>query len=201
MQIDAFRQMPDKKLLVIGDCGRGDVAEGYADQIKKNLPPNVSIISNVSENDLIEYYARCRGFITTALDEDFGMTVVEAMASGKPVIAVKEGGYLESVVDGKTGTFIDCNPGSIVKAVESISDSGPLFKEACLEQSKKFDVAIFLKEMDDLIGVDNPDNTSVPAENRVDVNKVASSEMAEKAVNNAANAGEYEKPATVGHEG
>lgn len=153
VQINAFRRMPDQQLLIIGGCGNGDAAEGYARWVMNNKPHNVSIIGNVSEDSLIEYYARCRGFITTAQDEDFGMTVVEAMASGKPVIAVGEGGYLESVIDGITGVFIKCNEDAIIGAVKEISRNPGEYREACVGQSKKFDVHIFLRNMDELLGI------------------------------------------------
>ena len=47
--------------------------------------------------NFFELYATCKGFICTALDEDFGLTPLEAMASGKPVVAVDEGGFRETV--------------------------------------------------------------------------------------------------------
>jgi glycosyltransferase involved in cell wall biosynthesis len=161
VQIDAFRKMPDQRLLVIGDYGKGDVAAGYAENIKKNKPPNVSFISNITEDELVEYYARCRGFITTAQDEDFGLTVVEAMASGKPVIAVSEGGYLESVLDGVTGVFIKCNEDEIINAVKEISKNPGKFREACIRQSKKFDVQIFLREMDELMDIEHEEEKAL----------------------------------------
>ena len=57
---------------------------------------NVKVLGEVSETELLDLYSRCRGFICTAMDEDFGMTPVEAMASGKPVVAVNEGGFRET---------------------------------------------------------------------------------------------------------
>jgi len=55
------------------------------------------------------------------MDEDFGMVPVEAMASGKPVIAANEGGYRETVIDGVTGKLIEnINEEKLVKAIENI---------------------------------------------------------------------------------
>ena len=65
---------------------------GYAEKIRVNLPPNITLRGEVSEDDLRNLYARCKGHICTALDEDYGLTPLEAMASGKPVVAVNEGG-------------------------------------------------------------------------------------------------------------
>ncbi|MCD1296114.1 glycosyltransferase family 4 protein [Methanocella sp. CWC-04] len=152
VQINAFARMPEERLIMIGNSGKGDHSVTYAKRIRESLPPNVTIISDIPEDDLINYYGRCRGFITTSLDEDFGMTAIEAMASGKPVIAVREGGYLETVADGKTGMLIDCKEDDIIKAVKKIASDPASFREACVEQSKKFDVKRFLSGMDSIIG-------------------------------------------------
>ena len=90
-QLSAFANMPEEKLVIVGNSGIGDHSVAYAKKIRESLPPNVKLISDMPESVLIDYYSRCRGLITTAMDEDFGLTVVEAMASGKPVIAVGEG--------------------------------------------------------------------------------------------------------------
>jgi glycosyltransferase involved in cell wall biosynthesis len=58
--------------------------------------PNIEFCGRVSDPELRELYARCRGFLMPG-EEDFGMTPVEALASGKPVIALGRGGVLESV--------------------------------------------------------------------------------------------------------
>jgi len=152
VQLKAFENMPEERLVIVGNCGNGDHSVAYARRLKAMLPPNVSIYSDLPEEKLIEHYGRCRGVISTAAGEDFGMTAVEAMASGKPVIAVREGGYLESILDGKTGLLIDSTPEALVAAVKSISRDPSRFKDACVERSKKFDVSFFLKNMDGLIG-------------------------------------------------
>ncbi len=56
---------------------------------------------------LPELYAGAKGFIALAREEDFGVTPVEAMAAGTPVIAFNGGGFKESVVDGKTGILVN----------------------------------------------------------------------------------------------
>src|SRR6266567_920211 len=59
-------------------------------------PSNVEFLGRVTDEELLELYARCRAFVMPG-EEDFGMTPVEALASGKPVIALGRGGVLESV--------------------------------------------------------------------------------------------------------
>jgi len=79
---------------------------------------------SVNERELSQLYARARGFIALAQDEDFGMTVVEAMSCGTPVLAYNGGGYRETVVPGKTGIFTQSlrakEIGEGIKEMESI---------------------------------------------------------------------------------
>jgi glycosyltransferase involved in cell wall biosynthesis len=147
LQIEAFRKMPRETLKIAGWYSEGDHAKsklGYLD----HLPKNVELLGSVSEDELIKLYASCKGFICTAMDEDFGMTPVEAMASGKPVVAVNEGGYVESVVDGVTGRLVEPSVASIICAVEEISKNGcSAYREACLKRARSFDESIFLDKM------------------------------------------------------
>ena len=152
LPIDAFKQMPEKKLIIVGGFAEGDHALKYAEKIKHGLPKNVELRGEVTEEELIDLYAKCKGYITTAMDEDFGMTPIEAMAAGKPVIAVKEGGYLESVVDGITGMMVEADVESIVKAIDIISKNPEVYMDACRERAKTFDKSIFIKRMKEVIG-------------------------------------------------
>jgi len=152
LPIEAFRQMPEEKLIIVGGFAKGDHASKYAEIIKYDLPKNVELRGEVTEEELIDLYAGCKGYITTAIDEDFGMTPIEAMAAGKPVIAVKEGGYLESVVDGVTGMLVDANVESIIEAIDIITKNPEVYRKACQERAKIFDKSIFIKRMKEVIG-------------------------------------------------
>jgi glycosyltransferase involved in cell wall biosynthesis len=65
---------------------------------------NITFIRNPTDAVVSDYMARCRAFIFPA-EEDFGITVVEAQASGAPVIAYGQGGSTETVLSGKTGVL------------------------------------------------------------------------------------------------
>ena len=153
LQIEAFRQMPEEKLIIVGGYAEGDHASKYAERVKHGLPENVELRGEVTEEELIDLYARCKGYITTAMDEDFGMTPVEAMAAGKPVIAVKEGGYLESVVDGVTGMLVEAEVESIVEAIGIITKNPEVYRKACQERVKMFAKSTFIKRMEEEIGI------------------------------------------------
>src|SRR3989338_320530 len=152
LQIEAFRKMPQEKLVIIGSYEQSQHFRRYADYIQSIKPNNVEIRHWVSTDALKDLYANCRGFITTAKDEDFGITPIEAMAAGKPVIAPNEGGYQETVVSGQHGILIDdINIDKIITAVKKISQNPKQYQEACFEQAKKFTTDVFIKKISNLI--------------------------------------------------
>lgn len=89
-------------LKIVGEAVGFSQVENQLKKIK-----GVEILSSVEDDQLWQLYARAKGFIALAKEEDFGMTVVEAMAAGTPVIAYRGGGFMESVVDGETGVFVE----------------------------------------------------------------------------------------------
>jgi glycosyltransferase involved in cell wall biosynthesis len=151
VQVEAFRQMPGEKLVIVGGYGKGDHSEKYAKRLLQSLPANVTVVSNVDNAALKEYYGRCKGLIATSANEDFGMNAVEAMAAGKPVIAVREGGYLETVEQGRTGVFIDCDPDSIVRAVKGAGSELAGAKDACEQRCIRFGSDLFVRRIKDTI--------------------------------------------------
>ncbi|MGA1792621.1 MAG: glycosyltransferase [Thermoplasmatota archaeon] len=152
MQMKAFASMPEEKLVIVGCYERSRHFQEYAAYIEGLRPENVKILNWVSQKDLLELYSTCKGFITTSKDEDFGMTPVEAMASGKPVIAPKEGGYRETVVDGITGRLIDdIDPRKICTAVKEIGSDPDRYRNDCQKRAGEFDTSMFVKRIRDMI--------------------------------------------------
>jgi len=147
LQLEAFRLLPEEKLVIVGSHIDNDVSEDYQKKIFSILPKNVSMIGRLSEQELLNLYSNCRGFIVTAVDEDFGMAPVEAMASGKAVVAVNEGGFRETVIEEKTGFLVNANQNELAEAVKKVSKNPEKFEKACLVQAKNFDSKIFLQEM------------------------------------------------------
>jgi glycosyltransferase involved in cell wall biosynthesis len=146
LQVEAFRRLPNERLIIVGGIA-GKFPPAYQNLLS-NLPQNVTWLGQISEPELRDLYARCRGHITTALDEDFGLTPVEAMASGKAVVAPREGGYLETVIVGVTGRLVDVTDiEAIVSAVKEISRDPAGYAAACRKQAQRFDVARFITEM------------------------------------------------------
>lgn len=86
-----------RKLIVIGDGPQRQ-------QLQQLASDSVKILGRLSDREIQAHYGRCRAFIFPG-DEDFGITPLEAMACGKPVIALQKGGALETIVDNETGIF------------------------------------------------------------------------------------------------
>lgn len=75
-------------------------------KLKRLAGPTIKFDTNASDKDVAKYMAGAQAFLFAA-HEDFGITPVEAMAAGTPVIAYKAGGALDYVVPGKTGEFFE----------------------------------------------------------------------------------------------
>jgi glycosyltransferase involved in cell wall biosynthesis len=152
IQMKAFSKMPEEKLIVVGCYEKSRHFQQYASYIEGLKPDNVEILKWVPQNELLDLYSNCKGFITTSKDEDFGMTPVEAMASGKPVIAPNEGGYRETVIDGITGRLLDdIDPEKICHAVKEIGEHPEQFKDECLKRASDFDTSRYILKIRNII--------------------------------------------------
>ncbi|MGA1872849.1 MAG: glycosyltransferase [Thermoplasmatota archaeon] len=98
----------------------------------------VEFLGRLDEKELIDHYSRCRAFIFTAIEEDFGMVPLEAMASGKPVICVGEGGPLEYLNEGNSFIFKDVE--GLAGILGNFDDSKALgMREGCIRTARHFD--------------------------------------------------------------
>lgn len=97
--IDAFRTLPDERLLIVG-------AGPLRDELAASAPRNVRFLQDLTDPQLRWVYAGATALIAPSR-EDFGLTPLEAGAFGKPVLALRAGGYLDTVREGRTGLFFD----------------------------------------------------------------------------------------------
>jgi len=113
--------------------------------------PTVEFVGVVGEEEKYRLLGGAKAFIVAATDEDFGMTPVEAMAAGRPVIAFRGGGYLETVVERRTGEFFDePTVESLVKTLKSFNPQKYNPKD-CRRQAQKFSKERFIKEIKEFI--------------------------------------------------
>jgi glycosyltransferase involved in cell wall biosynthesis len=111
-------------------------------RLERMAGPNVRFLGRVSESRLRDLYSHCRAFIFPG-EEDFGLTPLEAQASGRPVIAYAAGGALDTVVDGHTGIFFkEKTPTSLIAALKrfEVEDFDPLAVRA---HALAFDTPVF----------------------------------------------------------
>lgn len=136
------------KLKVVG------APAGYYTEFKKlhkQKAENVEFLGYVSDEELVKLYSGAKAFLATATDEDFGITPVEAMMCGTPVIAFFGGGYKETVVDGKTGVFFqEHTPKALLDAIIKFEKLS-IKSENCLKQAKKFSKERFQKEIGEFV--------------------------------------------------
>lgn len=143
--VKAFLRMPDKKLIVAS--GGEELARLRAMALGAG---NIRFCGWVDDAQLCALVGRAIATIYMARDEDFGMSPVESMAAGKPVIGVAEGGLAETVVAGRTGTLLPSAYAvdDIVAAVRSMSARrARSMRRACEQRARGFTTEVFLERM------------------------------------------------------
>jgi glycosyltransferase involved in cell wall biosynthesis len=136
--IEAFNRL-NKPLIVIGGPPKTERA------LAKTANDNIRFLGHVPFEKLKKYLACCKALVFPG-EEDFGMLPVEAMASGRPVIAYGRGGALDSVVDGQTGLlFRDQSTEGLIQAVERFEQDGleNLDPAALVKHAQRFDESNF----------------------------------------------------------
>lgn len=143
--VEAFSSMPDKTLVVIGDGSE-------MNKIKSKASRNIEILGYQPNEVLVDYMQNAKAFVFAA-EEDFGITPVEAMACGTPVIAFGKGGALETIrplgESEPTGIFFDSQlVSAVATAVETFENNIHMFtSDNCRKQALKFSADRFKHEL------------------------------------------------------
>lgn len=142
--VKAFNSL-GKRLVVIGE------GEQMA-WLKKIAGSNVELLGRQPLDSIKKYYGRCRALIFPGI-EDFGIVPLEAMASGRPVIAYRAGGALETVVDGITGRFFsEQTPECLARAVVEFEAEAKRYDPSVIRtHALKFGKDVFKKRMSEFM--------------------------------------------------
>ncbi|MBV9110964.1 MAG: glycosyltransferase [Gemmatimonadetes bacterium] len=131
--IEAFNRLR-LPLIVIGD---GPLAR----TLRRQAGPTVAFAGRVPDATVAEILQGARALIMTSIEE-FGIAAVESQAAGRPVIARRAGGALETVLDGVTGRFWSGGPAELARAVLEFDDAA-IDPAACVHNAARFDAATF----------------------------------------------------------
>jgi glycosyltransferase involved in cell wall biosynthesis len=101
----------DRRLVVVG---RGP----EADRLRAMKTPNVLMLSDLTDGQMAWLYKHCRALIAASY-EDFGLTPIEAGVWGRPTVALRFGGFLDTIDEGVTGVYFDePTPAAIAEALD-----------------------------------------------------------------------------------
>lgn len=133
--------------LIVAGTGRD------REMLEKIAGDTVKFVGYVPDEELPRLMARCKAFLFPGL-EDFGITPVQAQAAGRPVIAYRGGGALDTVMDGETGLFFDePTVESLMDALQRFETSHlamkgtPQLTERIRANAVRFDQAVFQQEL------------------------------------------------------
>ena len=124
-----------------------EIRESMGDKDNKG---DIEFIGMVDDRMVVEVLAGCEALVIPG-EEDFGLTSLEAQAMGKPVIAFKVGGVLETVTDGETGIFF--NTQSVESLIEAIKrlKSIKINPDNCKANAKRFSKEGFIKDFKEVV--------------------------------------------------
>jgi len=144
--LEVARQDPSRQLVVVGEGPLRSALEAAA-------PSNVVFLPNVSDAELRWLYRNASALLAASY-EDFGLTPLEAAALGTPTVALRAGGYLDTIVEGVTGAFFDSlHVGEISTALNVIDEVRP--DAAVLERhASSFSRERFCSRIVDVVNVE-----------------------------------------------
>lgn len=143
LAIEAFTQL-GYPLKIVSGSGRGHEA------LLEKAGANVEFLGWQDDATVAELFAKAKAFIFPGID-DFGITPVEAQASGTPVVAFGQGGALETVIDGETGIlFYEPTATALAEAVKKV-DTIDWQTDVLVEHAKRFSRESFAKQMETFI--------------------------------------------------
>lgn len=121
-----------------------------ARRLQRLAGPTVRFVGRVSDAEAERLLQGSRALVVCATEE-FGIAAVEAQAAGRPVIALRAGGLLETVVEGETGVFFDRPEPDVLAATVASFDPIAISPERCVEQARHFGPARFRERFSEVV--------------------------------------------------
>lgn len=141
--VDAFAGDPDRRLVVVG-------AGPEAAHLRERAGDNVRFFEALGDSKLAWLYHHCRALIAVGY-EDYGLTPIEAAAAGKPSIVLNWGGYLDTMVEGKTAVFVDTpKPGPLREAMVKVETTN-WDERALTDHAESFSEPVFIERIREVV--------------------------------------------------
>lgn len=144
--VKAFMQMPEKYLVVTSGGSQLEALKRMAKGYK-----NIKFTGWVNEDELAGLIGQSLATIYIPKNEDFGISPVESMGAGKPVIGVNDGGLQETIISGETGWLLPSEPteNDIIDLVSSLSNESIInMRNRCLRRAQEFSTENFYNEIE-----------------------------------------------------
>lgn len=159
-----FYKRVDIAIQAFNKSGRRLIVVGQGEQeaaLRKIAGPNIIFMGRQPDDKIRDLLSQCRALIFPGV-EDFGIVPLEAMASGRPVIAYAAGGALETVVDGKTGILFTPQTGEGLEAALARFDhiEGEFDPIMLQQHARKFDKSLFKSRIQAFIDAHMPEKTA-----------------------------------------
>jgi glycosyltransferase involved in cell wall biosynthesis len=131
-------------------------------RLRRLAGPTVRLTGRLSDDEVAELLRSAQALVVTA-EEEFGIAAVEALACGRPVIALRSGGVLETVREGRTGTFYDDgdDPRALAAAVAGF-DPAAVDPEECVAAARRFGVERFQERLRAIVAAAVRDAAQTP---------------------------------------
>jgi len=148
--VEAFNQTK-LPLVIIG-------AGPQQKKLQESAHSNIRFLGHQPRHKVIEYVQHCRSLIFPGI-EDFGITPLEAQSAGKPVIAYRGGGVLETVIEGETGIFFDHQTAESLASSLQRFEAGKhsIHPASCRKNAERFRPSVFRREWLDFLNMNYPE--------------------------------------------
>ncbi|MEP6651386.1 MAG: glycosyltransferase, partial [Lapillicoccus sp.] len=151
--VEAFRDLPERLVVV----GRGPLRRS----LERRLPSNVRLLSDLTDAQLRWVYAHSRALVAPSL-EDYGLTPLEAAAYGRPTLALGAGGYLDTVLPGRTGLFFPTPTAAAIRAAVLDNRNRSWSAEAIRRHAEAFSEPVFRERLREAVAELVPAGAGLP---------------------------------------